>query len=484
VLASPRLWMLLLAVAFLAFAFTAATLPATDPDAFWVAAAGRWMLENRAVPWENGFSFADGDKQWVMHEWLFGAPYALGLGQFGPGFFAGVAVLSAAAATAMLVIGTSEAWRFEWPGAAVALFALICFGPRLLTARPANVALSLAIAMAALSFTFDFGRRSLWVVVLLEWVWANVHGSFPLGVALIFAGAVMEREDRWRRLLACALAAAVTLGNPYGPRLHELVWEYLFGASPVQEVIREHVLEFRPLWRADAFLAARSGSVGLVGCGVMALGALLTRGFRVRGFLSLALLAEGVLRVRHLELAGFVTAVLVAPWAAHVTWRGNPLPTRPALRTAVAVVLPGLCVAAVAGAVARPKDPISPLLGGSNAARLAQSLPIDAKVWAPFASTGLVLWYAPEEVRVLYDGRNDCYSPQVAADAFALEVEPLSPEQRRALLDKYGVTYVMGDAAHPVLQAVRGARGWMDFESDGSWVVRTRASTQSPTGGP
>src|SRR5262245_55393844 len=194
--------MLLLAVAFLAFAFTAATLPATDPDAFWVAAAGRWMLEHRAIPTENGFSFVDGAQPWVMHEWLFGVPYALGLRQFGPAFFAAVAVASVALATAMLVIGSSEAWRFEWPGAVVALFALICFGPRLLTARPANVALSLAIAMAALSFTFEFGRRSLWVVVLLEWLWANLHGSFPLGVVLIFAGAAMEPEDRRRRLLA------------------------------------------------------------------------------------------------------------------------------------------------------------------------------------------------------------------------------------------------------------------------------------------
>src|SRR3954467_10431707 len=139
--------MLLLAVAFIAFAYTAAALPASDPDAFWVAASGRWMLEHRAVPVENGFSFVDGAQPWVMHEWLFGAPYALGLSFFGPAFFAAVAVAAAAAAMAMLVIGTSEAWRFEWPGAAVALFALICFGPRLLTARPMNVALVLAIAM-------------------------------------------------------------------------------------------------------------------------------------------------------------------------------------------------------------------------------------------------------------------------------------------------------------------------------------------------
>ena len=474
-LTSPRLWMLLLAVAFLAFAYTAATLPATDPDAFWVAAVGRWMLESGRVPWENGRSWVDGSQPWVMHEWLFGMPYALGLAKLGPAFFAGVAVTAAAAATAMLVIGTSEAWRFEWPGAAVALFALLCFGPRLLTARPMNVALGLAIGMAALCFSFDFGRRSLWVVVVLEWVWANVHGSFPLGVALILAGAAMEPEDRARRLLACFLAAAVTLINPYGLKLHALVWEYLSGFSPVQEVIREHVSEFHPLWRADAFLAARSGSVGLLGCGVMAVGALLTRGFRVRGALSLALLAEGVLRVRHLELAGFVTAVLVAPWAAHVTWRGNPLPTRPALRTAVAVVLPGLCVAAVAFAVARPADPISPLLGGSPAARLAKELPLDARVWAPFASTGLVLWYAPEEAQVLYDARNDCYTPALAQDAFALEVEPIPAERRRALLDKYGVRSVMGDASHPVLEAVKGAKGWRETGSDGTWVVWTRA---------
>src|SRR3954464_2573765 len=170
--------MFLLAVAFISCAYTASALPANAQAPFWAAAVGRGMLEHRAVPWENGFSFVDGSRPWVMHQWLSGVPYALGLSAYGPAFFAGVAVAAAAAATAMLVIGTSEAWRFEWPGAAVAMFALLCFGPRLLSARPMNVALVLAIAMAALSFTFDFGRRSLWVVVLLEWVWANVHGSF------------------------------------------------------------------------------------------------------------------------------------------------------------------------------------------------------------------------------------------------------------------------------------------------------------------
>jgi hypothetical protein len=129
----------------------------------------------------------------------------------------------------------------------------------------------------------------------------------------------------------------------------------------------------------------------------------------------------------------------------------------------------------VAGAVARPADPVSPLLGGSAAAKLARQLPLDARVWAPFVTTGLVLWYAPEEAQVLYDARNDCYSPAVAADAFALELEPLSAEQRLKLLDKYKVTYVMAEASHPVLAAVKGAPGWREVAAEGDWVLSGRS---------
>lgn len=58
--------------------------PVFDPDVWWVAAVGRDEILRGHLPRTNGYSFVDGAVPWVMHEWLLGAPYALGLARFCP----------------------------------------------------------------------------------------------------------------------------------------------------------------------------------------------------------------------------------------------------------------------------------------------------------------------------------------------------------------------------------------------------------------
>ena len=89
-------------------------------------------------------------------------------------------------------------------------------------------------------------RWHWWAVPLLFAAWANLHGSFVMGLVLLgtFAvgrgGDVLRRTDRfaavlrswpvWRAVLLTELAAAAVLLNPYGLRLYADVW--LFSGSP------------------------------------------------------------------------------------------------------------------------------------------------------------------------------------------------------------------------------------------------------------
>ena len=97
-----------------------------------------------------------------------------------------------------------------------------------------------------------------WVVIPLTFAaWANLHGSFLAGLALLVtfvlgrAGDLLRRTDKfaaivrswpfWRAVLLAELAAVAVLINPYGLRLFADVW--LFAANPNLDSI----VEWQPL---------------------------------------------------------------------------------------------------------------------------------------------------------------------------------------------------------------------------------------------
>jgi hypothetical protein len=96
--------------------------------------------------------------------------------------------------------------------------------------------------------------RRLWFLPLLMLLWANVHGGFVLGFALLglyLLAAVIacaahpesrsENRQRARRLAIIILACvAASLINPYGYHLHQHVFEYLSNRW-----LMNHIDEFR-----------------------------------------------------------------------------------------------------------------------------------------------------------------------------------------------------------------------------------------------
>lgn len=92
--------------------------------------------------------------------------------------------------------------------------------------------------------------RWLWMTPLLLTIWVNIHGGFPVGLALIGAyvlaailgpGTFGERYRRaapWLLALACCLLA--TLVNPYGWR----VYEYMLHTTNINRI--RHIDEWLP----------------------------------------------------------------------------------------------------------------------------------------------------------------------------------------------------------------------------------------------
>lgn len=207
------------AVAFVALAGLAWHHMAILGDGFWTIATGRWLLEHRALPQNDPFSFGS-TGEWMVVSSGACVLFAEIVNHFGLRSLMLVATLIEAFA-AWLV--WARAARSEL--ARLALLPLVIFYVLVdaedLSAR-GQVFGDLAL-LGILARVRDRRRIHPAFVFLLSVVWTNLHLSFLAVVVLpLFAAAVAALEpatrERTRDYLIVATVAAVgTCVNPYGP---------------------------------------------------------------------------------------------------------------------------------------------------------------------------------------------------------------------------------------------------------------------------
>jgi hypothetical protein len=463
------------------FAARSAQRPIDDADVWWIAAAGRDALARGAAPFTNQYSFTAPDHPWVMHELGFGLAYALGVGVLGPAFLRLLPMILAALVFTVALVALQARSRHPASAALVILFVMAGTRDALFAPRPSHASLILPVAMVALAVRPGWSVTRGALAVLLEAVWANCHGSFPLGVAILAAGAFAahERSEIRSRLATALIAAFATLANPYGVKLHGLVERYLRGSDETAAIIHRHVAEFFPIWRwpepfVNPFNAWLLGVVA-----VLALHALARRRNVARSVLAVGLVALGVYQARHVTLAVVVGALLVHPEldalcaeASEASPRAAPVPWL--ALSAVPGFLLGAALWASAASERSAERWIGPEDDGRAVWQLAEELPRDARVYAPFDFSGLVLWLgAPRGVRVFYDPRNDCYPPEVAEAAFSLERSDAT-QSAPAVLDRWGTQLALVPDSHPVFGALSASPAWSRWRSAGAWTAFER----------
>ena len=137
---SPRLVTLaVVVVAFVGVVFAKNIL--YDADTFWHVAAGNWILDHRAVPQVDIFSYSKLGQTWHAHEWLSEVVMALA---FRGGGWGGVVLLTAAAGALAAGLMSHYLARWLWviPRVATLGVVLACVNSRLF-ARPHIISLPL-----------------------------------------------------------------------------------------------------------------------------------------------------------------------------------------------------------------------------------------------------------------------------------------------------------------------------------------------------
>ncbi len=449
-----------------------------DGDTGWHIRTGEWILQSRAVPHQDLFSFSRPGEAWFAWEWLADVLFAV---CFRSGGLAAVAALTA------LVLCTSAVVLFLallrrgtglWIAAAVTLAVVSASSVHYLARPHIFSLLGFSLGIWIVSEDRHQPTRWLWSLVPLAALWANLHGGFvgwlaTLGFLVAVAAAERNRRAFGRYGILAALSAAATLANPYGWQLHRHIFDYLGSTwilNHVQEfqspsIRSENMLVFAALLLAGAALAART---------------LARRRWFEGGLVFLWGLAA-LRSARHIPLYAIIAAPVVASewalwwkeWSARapaqspmrILWNiGADAARRP--RLGIWAALLGAAVLAASWPTGHLADfpgasfPVSAV--SRNWQRLGElqssGRVLTSDQWADY----LIFRFYPRQ-RVFFDGRSDFYGPALGGDYQILRA---AGPRWAETLSRYGFDIALLPVEWPLARLLERDPDWQLVDRD------------------
>jgi hypothetical protein len=440
-----------------------------DGDTWWHVAAGRMMIAGRAMLRTDPFSWTVHGAPWFTHEWL--SEVLLGAA-FNLGGWSGVVILTAAAAglTAWVLARNLGRWLSGLPLIVLTAFGLLLWSGSLL-ARPHMLALPiLALWTAELLRSRAEDRPPRWRMLPLMALWANLHGSFFFGLALIcpFAleallaakragrGAVVLRWGGFG--LAATAMAALT---PHG------VQTLLFPLGLIRMASLAGIGE----WAPSDFSRVSPLEIALL-AGVFVAFTRPVRMPLVRAGLLALLIHLALQHVRYDQMLGIVGALILAQPLAGAFGQtmqasGRKSATSPILGLAAAA----LAIALMVGRIALPVVP-----------RDGPTAPISAVAAVPpqIAATPVLNDYRfggyliGQHIPVFIDGRADLYG-DAFLQAYARLLEP-DRAQLAKTLDERHIGWTILIPGSPIARAMDETPGWRRLRTDRWSVIHVRAA--------
>jgi hypothetical protein len=450
----------------------------SDGDIYWHLTIGQWILDHGTLPLVDHYSHSRAGGSWTPHEWLSEVLFAYA---FNTGGWALVTGLAAGACACTVAIVLRYLLRFLEPiyALSMAVLAVSLLAPHLL-ARPHVLILPLLAAWGVgLLQAHDKNQAPRWWLALLMVPWANLHGSFVFGLALIgpFAiAAVLTQRKQWRRVMRdwaafFALACGASLVTPLGFDGMRFAFEVegmTYSLSQLAE------------WRSPDFQKPQPLELALL---AIAAG-VLSRGLKLswlRIGLLLLLLHLALKHGRHADLLAVLGPLLLArPMGEQ--WRGTgqsgpqSLPDRmfhalakPASAAAIAVcgVLVSMTMlSAVQADKPRPSASITP----ADAVQAALRAGAAGNVLNSYEFGGYLI---AAGIPTFIDGRTDLFG-----DAFmwryntALQLG--APGALERLIERHDVRWTLLPPGTPAVALLDHLPGWRKVFADGTAVVHMR----------
>ena len=467
-----------------AYAFFFASRPLDDPDFWFHLKTGEYIVQNGLIPRIELFSFTNYGRPWIAHGWLSGTIFYAIYSRLG---FNSLIVIFAILTALAFWIAFKRCHSHPFIGGFATLLGVwtilstIGVRPRVFTLLLASVFL------AILSRYARSGQgRAIWWLVPLMALWANLHGGFLIGLALIVLTIIGILLDGWAAgerisslwprlrvlgfvLLGCLL---VVLVNPYGVRLYTFPINVL--SSPVFQAV---VVD----WLSPDFHRPEMFPLTLLILMTIAALALSPKKARPSELLLfLATLYATLMSQRHMAILAIVAVPLFADsfqnWFGSTSFgkRFGQKDARSSRRSAVLasllLLLPLLAFAvrlkSTVFAPPRQETMDVPLNAVEylKASQLRGNTFTDLNIWG-----GYLIWALPSNP-VYIDGR-DVYPEQFVKEYLEI-IRGLA--DWREPFDRYGVRIVIVKPKSPLGRELKDSPDWQQVFQDDMSVVFTR----------
>ena len=375
-----------------------------DGDTWSHIATGEWIFKHGAIPRSDPFSHSIPGAPWIAHEWFSEILLTLAYRFAG---WSGVALLTACAAGGAALISGLRVSR-QLSGGALAATLMLGLGlwTANLLARPHVLALPVTAAWAVGLLQARDRRTAppVWLALLMI-PWANMHGGFVFGLALIGPFALeaaaeaapadrLETTTHWILFGLAALAAALI--NPYG--VEALLFPFrLMAIANLSRISEWEPTEFSHIGPLEIALLALVGFALIRPAPTPPM----------RAALVIILIAMALGHVRHAQLLGLIGPMLLAgPVAVGV---GALCPSEAERRHARRIAIVAALIAALVMSAVRAAAPIERDDGHGAPISALAAVPAELKDKPVLNDYGFGGYLIFSGVKPFIDGRADMY---------------------------------------------------------------------------
>ncbi|OFX03779.1 MAG: hypothetical protein A3D94_00300 [Alphaproteobacteria bacterium RIFCSPHIGHO2_12_FULL_66_14] len=439
-----------------------------DSDTQWHIAIGRWILEHGAVPTVDSQSHTFLGKPWIAKEWL--SQVALALVYRAAGWIGVIVLASGAIAVTFALLLRLLLHDLSTRAALTLTVAAFAMSAPHFLARPHVLAFPFVLLWTAgLVHAVEERRAPSWRLLPVLLAWANLHGGFTLGLALVagFAiDAIVDAPSNTRRsttlawttfILAAAFTACLT---PYGPE-SIVVTLRILDLGEALPAIRE--------WQPPDFRTQPVQELLLLG-GLYGLVAIRLKVPLVRLLIVFGLLHLYLKHARNAELLATLAPLMLAPLLAR-QWpalgRTAPAQTAGPIANVIGILAAAFLGIGLARAAA-PTPPANVLPGAALA--FADQAGLTGHVFNDYDFGGALILRG---IPTFIDGRGELYGGSFIkryADAIQLR----DGVQLDRMLDDYGIQWTLLRRNRPANHLLARLPGWTRVYGDDTVAIFRR----------
>ena len=438
-----------------------------DSDTYWQISVGQWILDHRALPTVDIYSFTRTGEPWLSSSWFAQVLYATAYDLAG---WTGPVVLAAASvAGAFALLNYILGRRMPATHACVVTLAALVLSVQHLLARPHVLVMPVMIAWAYGLMTASERREmpSLWLLPLIA-LWANLHGGFVFGLVLVGGFALdalwnAERSRRAATVLRWALFGIAALiaccATPYG-------WNSILASRKILDL--GELLHLIYEWMPADFSHLSAFELAILAL----IGGALYGGVKLsppRIALVLGLLHMALSHVRNTEIFALLLPIVVlTPVTTQFDLQPAKLVRLKPVATLVLVSLLGAWTSVLAAS-----QPIAPPQVQSPAKAVDALMARHPKrVFNDLPFGGYLIW---RQIPVFIDGRAELYGEKFEMDYFRA-VQLKDVDGLFDMLKRYDIDAVILTPATPAVKLLDHIGGWQRIYADESAVVHVRVA--------